>query len=79
MSPVHYFCRRYRIFRFRNFFPGRDNGNGDDDDAKQVTVHEKSRYARQMFELMRRDIEEEARRFQRQSDADSLTSFLTFA
>lgn len=44
----------------------------------QVSVHEKSRYARRMFELMRMEIEEQARRFRQQSDSDTLASFLTF-
>lgn len=41
-------------------------------------MHEKSRYARRMFEEMRRDIDEQARRFRAQSDCGSLASFLTF-
>ncbi|CAM9738582.1 unnamed protein product [Ectocarpus sp. 6 AP-2014] len=58
---------------------GRQVAEFSEGKIEEVTVHEKSRYARQMFELMRRDIEEQARRFRRQSDADSLASFLTFA
>ncbi|CAM9460777.1 unnamed protein product [Ectocarpus fasciculatus] len=58
---------------------GRQVAEFSEGKIEEVSVHEKSRYARQMFELMRRDIEEQARRFQRQSDADSLASFLTFA
>ncbi|CAM9307606.1 unnamed protein product [Ectocarpus sp. 4 AP-2014] len=58
---------------------GRQVAEFSEGKIEEVTVHEKSRYARQMFELMRRDIEEQARRFRKQSDADSLTSFLTFA
>ncbi len=45
----------------------------------QVSVHEKSQYARQMFEVMQREIEEQARRFRKQGDGGTLASLLAFS
>eukprot|EP00903_Cladosiphon_okamuranus_P013247 g12352.t1 len=59
---------------------GRQVVEFDDGKITEVCVHEKSRYARRMFELMRMDIEEQGRRFRQQQERASgtLESFLTF-
>ncbi|CAM9755231.1 unnamed protein product [Pylaiella littoralis] len=58
---------------------GRQVVEFDDGKITEVSVHEKSRYARRVFEGIRRDIDEEARRFRAQSDGSTLSSLLTFS
>lgn len=80
-SCASFACRDFcaRVCSCALSFSHRPHGSGYCHDITwQVSVHEKSRYARRMFELMRMEIEEQARRFRQQSDSSSLANFLTF-